>query len=213
MDKIQIGNCTLIHGDCLEIMSSVGSIDSVVTDPPYGMNFQSNYRDIKHSLIANDDSADCLSAACAIDATHSKYIFCRWDNLREIQKPKSVITWIKNNWSMGDLKHEHARQTELICFFQGRNHFWPDARPTDIVYSARSGNVNHPTEKPVCLMERIILWTDGTVLDPFMGSGATGVACVNLDRSFIGIEIDKGYFDIACERIAKAVDDRASMLF
>ncbi|MHB8484081.1 MAG: DNA-methyltransferase [Nitrospiria bacterium] len=105
---------------------------------------------------------------------------------------------------MGDLEHEHARQTELILFYAGQEHSWPDKRPTDVVQAPRTGNVEHPTEKPVYLMEQIVKWTAGVVFDPFMGSGTTGVACMNLGRKFIGIEIEPKYFDIACERISQA---------
>ena len=63
---------------------------------------------------------------------------------------------------------------------------------------------DHPTQKPVSLLREIVLKTTGTVCDPFMGSGTTGVACVQLGRRFVGVEIDEGYFDIACERISRA---------
>ena len=62
----------------------------------------------------------------------------------------------------------------------------------------------HPTQKPVRVMKWAMEFTSGTVLDPFMGSGTTGVACMNLGRKFIGIEIEPKYFDIACERIENA---------
>ena len=63
---------------------------------------------------------------------------------------------------------------------------------------------SHPTEKPVPLLRAVAEWTAGTVLDPYMGSGSTGVACAKLGRKFIGVEIDPDYFEIACERIRKA---------
>lgn len=72
-------------------------------------------------------------------------------------------------------------------------------------------NENHPTEKSVALMSRVIEWTRGTVFDPFMGSGTTGVACTTLGRKFIGIEISEKYFDIACKRIDQA--ERQGQLF
>jgi DNA modification methylase len=72
------------------------------------------------------------------------------------------------------------------------------------VWAPRTGNSDHPTEKPVYLMEQFVEWTRGVVVDPFMGSGTTGVACVNLARAFIGIEIEPRYFDIACRRIEDA---------
>lgn len=205
MSRIEtIGEHKLYLGDCREILPTLGKVDAVVTDPPYGMDFRSNHRTERHMEIANDSDAGCLLFACALAPRHSAYVFHRWDNLPEIPKPRSVITWVKNNWSMGDLEHEHARQTEMISFYAGPDHFWPSGRPQDVVHAPRTGNDNHPTEKPVALMQSVIKWTSGVVLDPFMGSGTTGVACARLGRKFIGIEIEPKYFDIACRRIEAA---------
>jgi len=202
--EVTIGDCRLLLGDCREILPTLGRVDAVVTDPPYGMAFRSNYRTERHPSIANDKEVGCLQFACSIRPIHSAYIFCRWDNLQDIPKPRSLITWVKNNWSMGDLEHEHARQTEVAAFYPGSEHFFPKGRPPDVILAPRTKNEYHPTEKPVQLMQAFVEWTSGTVFDPFMGSGTTGVACVRTGRSFVGIEIDEGYFDIACERIRKA---------
>ena len=201
-----IGDCTLYLGDCLEVMPTLVKVDSVVTDPPFGMCFVSSRRkeETKHTAIANDTTTDLLKMICDYEVNHSKYIFHRWDDLRDISTPKSVITWVKNNHSMGDLKHEHGRQTELISFYNGDNHFFPTGRPNDVVKCAKTGNELHPTQKPVGLMQNIVEWTDGLVLDPFMGSGTTGVACAKIGRKFIGIELEEKYFDIACKRIEEA---------
>jgi DNA modification methylase len=200
-----IGNASLYLGDCRDILPTLGALDTVITDPPYGMSFQSNHRAEQHERIANDDNQDLLVWACGIPVTHSRYVFCRWDNLGGgMDKPKSCVTWVKNNWSMGDLEHEHARQTEVAMFWPGPHHSWPGKRPTDVVRAPRTGNSEHPTEKPVYLMEQFIGWTRGLVCDPFMGSGTTGVACVNLGRPFVGVEINPKYFDIACRRIEDA---------
>jgi len=203
---VVIGNCELYQGDAREITPSIDDWHSMLTDPPYGMAFRSNYRAVKHDAIYNDSDEDCLKWVCALNATHSKYVFCRWDNISSVAKPKSLITWVKNNWSMGDLEHEHARQTEVALFYAGPDHYFPRGRPSDVIETPRTGNGFHPTEKPVQLMRAMAEWTSGTVLDPFMGSGTTGVACVKLGRRFIGIELDPGYFDIACERIRRASD-------
>lgn len=199
-----IGDCTLILGDCLEVMPTLGRFDAVVTDPPYGMAFRSNHRATRHNAIANDDGGQMLAFACDLAPSHSSYIWMRWDNLSSVPKPKSLVTWVKNNWSMGDLRHEHARQTEVCAFYPGPQHYFPAGRPQDVISAPRTGNEHHPTEKPVSLMEAVVRWTGGVVLDPFMGSGTTGVACVNLGRKFTGIELDPGYFDIACKRIEEA---------
>jgi DNA modification methylase len=200
-----IGQCELYLGNSVEILEQLQTnIRSVVSDPPYGMAFRSNFREQKHAAIANDHDVSLLQWTASIPASHAKYIFCRWDNLTDIPKPKSLVTWVKNNWSMGDLEHEHARQTEVAAFYPGADHFFPKTRPQDVIRAPRTGNEFHPTEKPVQLMQAFVEWTSGLVLDPFMGSGSTGVACAKLGREFIGIEIDEGYFDIACERIRKA---------
>ena len=199
-----IGDCTLYLGDCMDVLPTLGKVDAVVTDPPYGMSFQSNHRSEKHKRIANDDGIDLLLMVIGLDFKHSSYVFCRWDNVKDVPKPKSLITWVKNNWSMGDLNHEHARQTEVALFYAGENHFFPSGRPSDVISVPRTGNNFHPTEKPVELMSRFVEWTAGVVLDPFMGSGTTGVACAKLGRKFIGIELEPAYFDIACKRIEEA---------
>ena len=208
----QIGSATLYLGDCSEILPDLPKVDAVITDPPYGMSFQSNHRLNKHKKIANDDSADLANTIIlwAIEnTTHSTYAFGRWDNLMDYPKPKSLITWVKNNWSMGDLQHEHARQTEVAFFYPGSAHTFPTARPTDVIQWPRTANEFHPTEKPVGLMQRFVEWTAGTVLDPFMGSGTTGVAAVQLGREFIGIEREPAYFDIAVRRIKQAASQQA----
>lgn len=197
---------TLYCGDCREILPTLDRVDAVVTDPPYGMAFKSNRRAVEHLRIANDMNADCLKFACEIPSTHSSYVFCRWDNLSEIPKPRSFITWVKNHWSMGDLEHEHARQTEGAAFYPGPYHHFPNGRPQDVIRAPRTDNSFHPTEKPVGLMKAFVGWTSGVVLDPFMGSGTTGVAAVKMGRKFIGIEIDAEYFDIACRRIEAAAN-------
>lgn len=176
----------------------------MVTDPPYGMAFQSGRRKTAHRKIANDGNADALAWACALPASHSKYVWMRWDNLAQVPAPNSLITWVKNNHSMGDLKHEHGRQTEVCAFYPGPDHFFPGGRPTDVVKAGRSGNEFHPTQKPVGLMMQVVEWTSGVVVDPFMGSGSTLVACSRMGRHAIGIEIDPEYFEIACQRVSDA---------
>jgi DNA modification methylase len=201
--KEVIGAAELYLGDARKIVPAL-EYDCVVSDPPYGMSFRSNHREERHDAIANDETDELLQWACRLTPVHSTYLFCRWDNLFAVPKPKSVVTWVKNNWSMGDLNHEHARQTELALFYPGPDHDFPSGRPTDMIRAPRTGNEFHPTEKPVQLMRAVIEWTRGTVLDPFMGSGSTGCAAVAMGRPFIGVELHEPYFDIACRRIEDA---------
>ena len=89
MRKEVIGDCELYLGDCLEIMPTLGKVDAVVTDPPYGMCFVSGRRKLetKHIPIQNDENTDFLKMVCDLPVTHSKYIFCRWENLSDVPPP------------------------------------------------------------------------------------------------------------------------------
>jgi site-specific DNA-methyltransferase (adenine-specific) len=208
---VTIGRATLFLGDAREILPTLGPIDSFVSDPPYGMAFQSNHRIEQWRKIANDDTDELLRWACDLQPQHSSYLFCRWDNLAAVPKPRSTVVWVKDNHSMGDLQHEHGRQYEIALFYPGPQHDFPGKRPTDVIRCPRTNNDHHPTEKPVQLMRTFIEWTRGTVCDPFMGSGSTGVATSHLERPFIGIEKDPAHFETACRRIEDA--QRQSDLF
>lgn len=198
-----------IHqGDCMDLMSQMPdkSVDIVIVDPPYGMDFQSNYRFKKHDKIEGDTLAFPFVAIdeCKRIAKRAVYVFCRWDNLLlEMPKPKSVLAWVKNNWSMGDLKHEHGRQWEAIAFYPLEEHEFIKRIP-DVIYSDRTGNELHPTQKPVELIEKLIMANVGQVIfDPYCGSGTTCVAAQNLHRDFIGIEISPKYVEIARDRLRR----------
>lgn len=177
-------------------------VDLIVTDPPYGMDFQSNYRQVKHEKIANDIEFPLwIFEEFKRIARNGIYIFCRWDNLPSVPPPKSVIAWVKNNWSMGDLKHEHGRQWEACLFYPQENHEFTKRIP-DVIVANRTGNELHPTQKPVELLKTIISANVGQIVfDPFAGSGTTAVACKELGRDYIGIEISQKYCDIANERL------------
>ncbi|AUR91966.1 DNA methylase [Vibrio phage 1.168.O._10N.261.52.A10] len=208
----------LINGDCLEEMKKIpdGSVDMILTDPPYGMSFQSNYRNEKHSKIKNDNSLEWLddfvdeSYRVAKDNS-AHYFFCSFHHIDKFKqsierkfKVKNILVWEKNNTSMGDLKGDFAPKVEFVIFTHKGRRLINGKRDPNIFKFKRTGNNHHPTEKPVDLCEHLIeKFSDegGSILDPFMGSGTTGVAAKNLNRNFIGIELDKGYFDIATERI------------
>lgn len=201
------GNGIVIyHGDCREILPHLPKVDLVLTDPPYGMSFVSNYRRIKHDAIANDDALPLdLIWLSMSKAEKAAYFFCRWDNLQQMPKPKSVLAWVKNNWSMGDLEHEHGRQWEACCFYPKDKHAFIKRIP-DVIHADRTGNGMHPTEKPQELLETIILANECiTILDPFMGSGTTLRAAKDLGRKCIGIELEEKYCEIAAKRLAQEV--------
>lgn len=198
----------IYQGDCLEIMRTWPDkcVDLVLTDPPYGMSYFSNHykNGNPHKKIQNDDKfpIDALVQMFRI-ARNAVFCFCRWDNLYELPKPKSLLVWAKNNWTAGDLEHEYGRQWEACAFYPQDDHCFI-GRPSDILDFRRIPSVSllHPTEKPVSLMSCLIQKNLGQIIcDPFCGSGSTLVAAVKENRAFIGIEIDQKYCTIAQSRI------------
>lgn len=196
----------IYNEDCMPALSKMEdkSIDWIITDPPYGMNFVSNHKNIKYKPIHGDNNFPLwVFNEFERIAKRGAYVFCRWDNLYEIKKPKSFLAWVKNNWSMGDLLHEHGRQWEGIAFYPYNNHKFVKRIP-DVINIKRTGNLHHPTEKPPCLIKILLESNEGdSVLDPFMGNGSTAIACWDLKKDFIGYEIDKEYYDKACLRLER----------
>jgi site-specific DNA-methyltransferase (adenine-specific) len=202
----QDNSCTIYHGNCAEILPELPAVDLVLTDPPYGIGYQSNHRAIKHSKIKNDSTLPVdLILLCIEKATRAAYIFCRWDNIPEMPAAQSCLAWVKNNWSMGDLKHEHGRQWEACLFYPKEQHEFIRRIP-DVLTIKRTQNNFHPTQKPVPLMEKILAANVGNlILDPFMGSGTTLLAAKNLGRKAIGIELEEKYCEVAANRLRQEV--------
>lgn len=212
----------LYQGDCLEIIGGLPdkSIDMILSDPPYGMGYKSNYRTQSHKAIANDKSLDWLDPFFALAYDKAKdntahYIFCSWHNVdlfkqaaeRNNFKVCDLIVWEKNNTGMGDLKGTFAPKCEFILHIKkGKRHI-EGTRDPNIIRYPRTDNKLHPTQKPVGLCEYLIskFSKQGeTILDPFMGSGTSGIAALNMGRDFIGIELDSDYYAIAERRINEA---------
>lgn len=184
------------------------SIDIIITDPPYGMEYHSNHYKGKnpHKRIENDNAfpVDIIKEFFRL-AKKAIYIFCRWDNLHELpSKPKSFIVWDKGNWTAGDLEHEHGRMWEAIAFYPMEEHKFIKRIP-DIIRCNKVSSVSmlHPTEKPIQLLSELIAVNEGDIiLDPFAGSGTTGIAAVKNNRRFLGFEIDSDYCKLSNDRIA-----------
>ena len=213
----------LYNGDCLEVMDKLIEegvvVDCILTDPPYGINFKSNYRKEKYSYIENDNNLDFIKNyfsrcyALLKEDTHI-YCFCSWHNIDKFKmefekyfKLKNIIVWEKNNTSMGDLKGSYAPKHEFILYGHKGRRLRNGFRYADIIKAKRTNNKLHPTQKPVDLLELLLKQSTNEneiALDCFMGSGSTGVACMNTNRKFIGIELDENYFNIAKQRIEEA---------
>lgn len=148
--------------------------------------------------------------------------FTRWDVqqifidefIRNGLKPKNVLIWDKKSHSMGNLKKAFGGRYESIIWIPNDDFKFKSGRPQDLISVPRvpPHKLIHPNEKPVKLLEFLIEKTtsqNATALDCFMGSGSTGVACINTNRNFIGVELDKKYYKITEERINSAIKQTA----
>ena len=209
---------TITNEDCMELLKRTpdNHIDLVLTDPPFGMSFQSNNRKDKHKKIENDDNLDWLPLWVEEIKRVSKedshlYIFCSWHKVEvfkiELEKHfkiKNLIVWAKNGGGMGDLKGGYGGSHEL-CFFINNGKDLNGRRDSDVIKKAyRTGNKLHPTQKPINLMEYLIEKSSkegDLVLDTFGGSFSVAFACHNSKRSFIGCELDTDYYNDAMKRL------------
>ena len=211
-------------GDCLNYMKKIPSesIDLIVTDPPYLMDFQSNHRKRKYNKIKNDTLQNEKLISEYFEHCYrilkndtAVYCFCSWHHIdifkQEFEKYftlKNIIIWQKNNTSMGDLKGSYAPKYEMVLFGHKGRRLLNGFRYPDVLEFKRTNNKLHPTEKPVDLLELFIKQSsdiNDVVFDGFMGSGSTGVACINTNRNFIGIELDENYFKIAEQRLKNTI--------
>lgn len=220
----------LIHGDCISEMRKLidegVKVDLVLTDPPYGINYKTNRRkDKKHdfcSTIENDEDIEISRKALPLLYKLLKdggamYLFTQDSVLAETLnlveeygfKLKNILVWDKGSWSAGDLKGAYGKRTEFIIYaVKGRHILNPigdTKRHNNILEFSRVVGKKqvHQNQKPVDLLEFLIKKSTDegdVVLDFTMGSGSTGVACKNLNRNFMGIELDEKYFNIAVER-------------
>lgn len=194
-----IGDCTLYLGDCREILPTLGPVDAVVTDPPYGLGEKWQGGKAKWPLHHQNGMAwDSQTLDIVLDLPSKATHAIIWGgHLYDLPPKSGWLVWDKivRNFTSGVMEFAWSTIEQPIKAF---NYAHGEL--------AAEGKV-HPTQKPLPLMR----WCIGqlppscsTILDPFMGSGTTGVACVKLGRKFVGIEIDENYFNIACLRIAGA---------
>ncbi len=198
-----IGDCTLIRGDSMEVLPTLGKFDAVITDPPYGINKDGQVKTVgghggrkAYEFLGWDGERPCkevfeliLQAAPTLCFWGGNY-FADW-----LPPTMGWLVWDKGqriNQSDGELAWTSQQKALRICTINRVELMMDGAQ--------------HPTQKPIRLMTWCFeqLGHPQTILDPFMGSGTTGVAAVQLGRSFTGIEREPKYFDIACRRIEQA---------
>jgi site-specific DNA-methyltransferase (adenine-specific) len=189
---------TLYEGDCREILPTLGTFDAVVTDPPYGIGItKSNRLAVSRGLGGktwDDAPADAETIALLRAAAKDQIIW--GGNYFDLPPTRAPLVWDKNNAGRDFADFEMAwTNLDMVA----RRFVF---RPMNM-----DGGKQHPTQKPVEVMNWCLgfLAARQRVVDPFMGSGSTGVSCVKRGHAFTGIEIDPGYFDLACSRITAAL--------
>lgn len=212
-----IGPHRLYLGDCREILPTLGKVDALVTDPPYGIGESSGKAKTRTSGLASrlrdasryqrdygndnwDDTTADAEIALAVSIANHSIIF--GGNYYDLPPTSCWLIWDKLNGDTDFADCEMA-WTNLPKAVRRIRFLWNGCRRRE-----REIPREHPTQKPVEVMRWCIEHlpqTARTILDPFAGSGTTGVAAAMLGRSFIGIEREEKYFDIACRRVEAAM--------
>jgi site-specific DNA-methyltransferase (adenine-specific)/modification methylase len=201
-----IGAATLYLGDCRDVLPTLGPVDAVVTDPPYGIDYNpAQYRNVGGTFtdkIAGDDTAFNPSFLLTIA---NNVILWGANNFAETLPRGGWLCWDKRTCESAD--RMLGSPFELAWINNPARYKMARIQHGGVVNADGAGiKRQHPTQKPIALMKWCLGFVPDaeTILDPFMGSGTTGVAAVQMGRRFIGIERDPGYFDIACRRIEQA---------
>ncbi len=199
MNPTIIGDATLYLGDCLDIMPTLGKVDAVITDPPYGIadKWQGGgkhgwQKDTANRHIRNEWDAKPLDrAALKILLNAGTDIIIWGGNYFDLPPSRCWFIWNKpeRGFTLAEAEMAWTNRDNVVRVIDA-----PRSEP----------GREHPTQKPLCVMLWCVQKTKGVVIDPFMGSGTTGVACAKLGRKFIGIELEERYFNIALQRIEKA---------
>jgi DNA modification methylase len=192
---------TLYCGDCREIVPSLGAVDAVVTDPPYGT-------DVTTWDISID--AGTVSAILAASKGYSAFFYSNTrlahllNAVRDHGHDAWVAVWHKMN-AMGFERRFSPQWVPIVIAYKGNQPFWGQDL---FACPIRVQDVDHPTPKQPAVTEWLVERASklgDVVLDPFVGSGTTGVAAVRLGRKFIGVEVEPKYFDLSCKRISHAL--------
>jgi site-specific DNA-methyltransferase (adenine-specific)/modification methylase len=200
----RIGGQRLILGDCRDVMPTLGRVDAVVTDPPYGLGDKLRIGGFKKWPLMRAGMRDAtwdnqISPGVCFSLGIADHAIVWGGNYYPLPPSRCWLLWDKKQ---SDAWYSTAH-FEMAWTNMNKN---AHAFRMSQVEAHTGMNKEHPSQKPLRLMAWCLdqAGKPATVLDPFMGSGSTGVACVQLGKAFTGIERERKYFDIACERIARA---------
>ncbi len=222
-DPVVIGDATLYLGDCREILPILPKVDAVVTDPPYGIAYRSNHNSSRRGVWAKWVRSENLPGIIGDDKPFDPEQILALDVPTVIFGGNYCADMLPPSrcWLIWDKRDKIAPNNQADCELAWTNldkpariyrHMWSGLLRAGEENVSR-GAKEHPHQKPVALLRWCIDYIGAaeTILDPYYGSGSTGVACAHLGRKFIGVEISEVYFDIACRRIEDA--QRQTKLF
>lgn len=218
---------TIYHGDCREILPTLDLVDLVLTDPPYGVNYESNFRQQTWGKIEGDDGsldiAECISLTLRrLPPNRHIYVFGPLDLSSLAVGPTVELIWDKGKVGSGDLSLPWGPSHERIAFAvhkpyqsmkaNGGGRLAARLRQGSVIRCPKINNgrgaTNHPTEKPTALLRQLIESSScfgETVLDPFMGSGSTLIAAQMEGRGAIGIELSEAHCETAVKRLQQTI--------
>lgn len=212
MEKVQIGDATLYLGDCMDILPTLDKVDAVITDPPYKVAAAGGGIGAKRQYLSDiDGHIDEGFNVSLLEKYNNWLVFCGKPQIIELaQKAEhQSLRWQLRTWNKTNptplTNGNYLPDTEyMIHAF--KKHIW-QGKKRWIVGNVEKNDFDHPTVKPIYVMNDSIICASNVgdiILDPFMGSGTTGVAAIQMGRKFIGIEREPKYFEIACKRIEQA---------
>ncbi len=201
-ERVEIGPARLYLGDCREILPLLPRFDAVVTDPPYGLgdwnergaNKGRPFADISHETQEWDQALTPADVDALRKAGKHQILWGANYYLDSLPRTKMFLVWNKG------IRRMHFNDAELAWTSGMRE----AVRVFDL--SPSGLEKEHPTQKPLALMRWCLSYLPKaeTILDPYMGTGTTGVAAVQMNKRFVGIERERKYFEIACRRIDQA---------
>ena len=205
-EPVVIGDATLWLGDCREILPRLGRVDAVVTDPPYGVGLEYDSTDdtpdfvLSVAVPAVEECRKIAARAVLTPGIKNLFLYPKPDHIGSIYYPAGtgINSWGFTCW-------------QPVLYYGKDPYGGKGSRPDSFHATDGAEKNGHPCPKPIGQMLRLLeraTLPGETILDPFMGSGTTGVACARLGRKFIGIEISEKYFNIAVKRITDAYRQR-----
>lgn len=208
MHKVEFENVTLWHGDCRDVLPLLSGVDAVISDPPYGISYDSSHTKYKNGVERQECGWDVEPFDPAPILALDKPTVLWGGNCFASRLPdhSGWLSWVKIHRNGAKIRQSETEMAWTNCVNRSQAFRWNwIGAGMEGEGNAVYGGLVHPTQKPIVLMQWCFdvakVATGAMVLDPYMGSGTTGIACIRTGRRFIGVEKDPVHFATACKRI------------